>query len=65
VAKARDDAIVVVQDAIEPGPAIDAVVKVCRETERGLPGGVAESVRLLAQQFEDARAELAAGGRTR
>ncbi|MFN9705064.1 MAG: hypothetical protein ACK595_09620, partial [Planctomycetota bacterium] len=65
VAKARDDAIVVVQEAIEPDAAIDQVVRVCREAERGLPGGAAENARLLAQQFEDVRAELGASGRAR
>ena len=65
LAKARDDAMVVVQEAIEPAQAIDAVVRVCREAERGLPGGAAENARLLAQQFRDVRAELDGAGSAR
>jgi hypothetical protein len=56
---------VVVQEAIEPAQAIDAVVRVCREAERGLPGGAAENARLLAQQFRDVRAELDGAGSAR
>lgn len=65
LAQARDDAIVVVQEAIDAGAAIDAVVAACRAAERALPAGAVEAVRLLAQQFVDARAELDASGRTR
>jgi serine/threonine protein kinase len=65
LAQARDDAIVVVQEAIDAGAAIDAVVAACRDAERALPAGAVEAVRLLAQQFDDARAELDAAGRTR
>jgi len=56
LAMARDDAVVVVQEALNPASAIDAVVAVCQEAASALSGGAAEAVRLLAQQFDAARA---------
>ena len=63
IVTARDDAILVVQDAIDAGGAIDAVVAVCRDAASALPAGEAEAVRLLAQQFDDVRADVEARGR--
>ena len=62
--EACDDAIVAVQEAVDPGEALAVVVAVCQEAMREQAPGAAEAARLLVHQFQSLQLDrVDAGGR--